>query len=73
MKEKHPAMLTVPQRHRGPYRIGDISTGDRNADLLRDPQVAAFADALKRIRDPQKRALVAWLIGEFAKKAETTK
>ena len=52
---------------RGPYRIGDVSTGDRNADLLRDPQVAAFAEALSRIRDPHRRALVEWLIRELSR------
>lgn len=52
---------------RGPYRIGDVSTGDRNADILRDPQVAAFAEALTRIRDPQRRALVEYLVREFAR------
>jgi hypothetical protein len=56
---------------RGPYRIGDVSTGDRNADLLRDPQVAAFAEALTRIRDPQRRALVEYLVREFARRKMT--
>ena len=52
---------------RGPYRVGDVSTGDRNADILRDPQVAAFAEALARIRDPQRRALVEWLVRELSR------
>ncbi len=56
-----------PKSGRGPYRIGDISTGNRNADLLRDPEAAAFAEALSRIREPQHRALIEWLIREFAR------
>jgi hypothetical protein len=53
---------------RGPYNVADVSTGDRNADLLRDPEVAAFAAALKRIRDPHKRALVEWLVNELSRR-----
>ena len=53
---------------RGPYRIGDVTTGNRNADLLRDPQVAAFANAFGRIKDPRYRAVVEDLIHELAPK-----
>jgi hypothetical protein len=56
---------------RGPYRIGDVSTGNRNADLLRDPQVAAFADALGRIKDPRHRAAVEDLVRELAREKNT--
>lgn len=54
-------------KRRGPYRTGDVSTGNRDADILRDPQVAAFAEAFKRIRDPQQRALVEGLVRDFAR------
>lgn len=56
-----------PKAGRGPYRIGDVSTGNRDADLLRDPQVAAFADALGRIKNPRHRAAVESLVRELAR------
>ncbi len=56
----------VERRPRGPYRIADASTGSREGDLLRDPQVAAFLDALRRIRDPQRRAIVMELLRDLA-------
>ena len=52
---------------RGPYRIGDVSTGNKDADLLRDPQVAAFAAAVAQIKDPRSRAIVEWLVRELAR------
>jgi hypothetical protein len=55
------------QKHRGPYNIGAVSTGNRNADLLRDPEVAAFVDALSRVRNPHRRALVEWLVRELSR------
>lgn len=58
---------------RGPYRIGDVSTGNRNADLLRDPQVAAFANAFGRIKDPRYRAVVEDLIHELAREKRGSK
>jgi hypothetical protein len=54
-------------KRRGPYRTADVSTGNRDADILRDPQVAAFVEALNRLRDPQQRALVEALVSEFAR------
>ena len=54
-------------KRRGPYRTGDVSTGNSDADILRDPQVAAFVEALMRLRDPQQKALVEGLVREFAR------
>jgi hypothetical protein len=65
-------MSTEPRKSgRGPYRIGDVSTGNRNADLLRDPQVAAFAYAFGRIKDPRHRAAVEDLVRELASEKNT--
>lgn len=54
------------KKGRGAYRIDTAPSGDRRAELLRDPQVAAFVDAFNRIDDPRHRACVAWLIIELA-------
>lgn len=56
----------VERKPRGPYRTADVSTGSRDGDLLRDPQVAAFLDALNRIRDPHLRAIVTELLRDLA-------
>lgn len=64
---KPEALPTLAERKpRGPYRIADVSTGSRDGDLLRDPQVAAFLDALNRIRDPQIRAIVTDLLRDLS-------
>jgi hypothetical protein len=55
------------KRQRGPYRVGDVSTGSRDIDILRDPQAAAFAQALAQIKDPRQRAHIAWLVRELAR------
>ncbi len=59
-------------KRRGPYRTGDVSTGNRDADILRDPQVAAFVAALESIADLEQRALVKWLVHELARQKETS-
>jgi len=58
-------------KRRGPYRTADVATRNRDAEILRDPQVAAFVEALKRIGDPQQRALVVWLVREFARQKKS--
>ncbi len=55
---------------RGAYRIGDTS---RDRELLRDPQVAAFAQALERIDDPKKLECLRWLVLELARAEEQKK
>lgn len=60
-----------PKAGRGPYRIGNVSTGNRNADLLRDPQAAAFANAFERIKNPKYRAVVEDLVRELAREKNT--
>jgi hypothetical protein len=57
---------------RGPYRIAEVPMRDRDAEILGDPQAAAFAEALKRIGDPEQRALVAWLVQEFARQRKNS-
>ena len=51
---------------RGPYRAEGALT-NRDAELLRDPEVAAFAAAFRDISDPKKRACVEWLVRELAR------
>jgi hypothetical protein len=51
-------------RQRGPYRIGEVT---RDQELLRDPEVSAFAQAVVRIEDPRARAHLAWLVHELAR------
>ena len=51
---------------RGPY----ARAADRDAvrrELMKDPDVAAFAAALERISDSDKRACLEWLVVELAK------
>jgi hypothetical protein len=54
---------------RGPYRVEGASA-DRDAELLRDPEVAAFAAAFREISDPKKRACVEWLVRELARETK---
>lgn len=37
-------------------------------EQIGDPEAAAFADAVRQIRDPKKRAFVQWLVLELARK-----
>jgi hypothetical protein len=60
-------------KRRGPYRTGDLSTGKSDADILRDPQVAAFVEALTRLRDPQQRALLEELVRDLTRQSGTIK
>jgi hypothetical protein len=60
-------------KRRGPYRTSDLSTGNSDADILRDPQVAAFVEALTRLRDPQQRALLEGLVRDLARQSGTKK
>lgn len=60
------SMSTEQKRGRGAYRIG-VTAADLRAELLRDPEVAAFAEALARIEDPAQRACVEWLVRELAR------
>jgi hypothetical protein len=59
---------TEDKRKRGAYRVGLSPTSARN-ELLRDPQVAAFAEALAKIDDPMQRACIEWLVRELARDA----
>ena len=54
---------------RGPYKSRAVlrEQARRQADLLADPEVAAFADALRRISDPKKRACLEWLVIELSR------
>lgn len=59
-------MSTDQKRGRGAYRVG-MTAADVRAELLRDPDVAAFAEALAQIDDPVQRACVEWLVRELAR------
>jgi Autoinducer binding domain len=50
---------------RGAYRVGIKSNGEREA-MLDDPDVVEFAAALERIKDPEKRASIEWLVRELS-------
>jgi hypothetical protein len=51
---------------RGPYARGADRAAARR-ELMKDPDVAAFAAALERISDADKRACLEWLVAELAK------
>lgn len=59
-------MSTDQKRGRGAYRVG-MTAADLRAELLRDPEVAAFAEALAQIADPAQRACIEWLVQELAR------
>ena len=52
---------------RGPYKVQNEPRSLRDPTPLDDPQVAAFARALEKIKDPEKRACIAWLVCELAR------
>jgi hypothetical protein len=55
--------------HRGPYRArtaGESPEPERDR-MFDDPDVVAFAQALERISDPEKRACIEWLVRELAR------
>lgn len=58
--EPRAARPAAPARSRGPYKISD-------EEVLNDPQVAAFKNALRQIADPKKRASLEWLVYELAR------
>ena len=51
--------------HRGAYSIAKRSNDKL---MLNDPDTRAFAEALEKIQDPEKRACLAWLVQELSKK-----
>jgi hypothetical protein len=59
-----PPAETPAHRQRGPYRISEVT---RDQELLRDPEVAAFSQAVARIKDPRARAHLAWLVHALAR------
>jgi hypothetical protein len=54
------------RRHRGAYSIAKRSSDEL---MLNDPETRAFAEALEKIQDPEKRACLAWLVQELSKKS----
>ena len=55
---------------RGAYRIAESA---RDRELLRDPDVAAFAKALEQIQDLKKIACLRWLVLELSRVEEQKK
>ena len=55
---------------RGPYKSQAVLQEEsrRQAEMLTDPDVVAFAEALAKITDPKKRAHIAWLVEEFSRR-----
>ena len=49
---------------RGPY---GADTQALERELMRDPDVAEFADAFRRISSPEKRACIEWLVLELSR------
>lgn len=58
------------KHRRGPYKSQAVLQEEmrREAEMLTDADVAAFAEALARITDPKKRAHIAWLVEEFSRR-----
>ena len=54
---------------RGPYKSQALLREElrREAEMLGDPDVVAFAEAIAKITDPRKRAHIAWLVEELSR------
>jgi hypothetical protein len=54
---------------RGPYKSQTVLREEdrRQAEMLADPDVVAFAEAIAKITDPKTRAHIAWLVEDLSR------
>lgn len=56
-----------PQARRGAYRTTGTTPFGMENELLKDPEVAAFASAYLQIKDLEKRNFIDWIVRELAR------